>query len=499
AAADAFRTGESAVLGGMAKQDNSQGLNNTPRQPGVLGGAAFAANRAASLPYRALGAEDAWFATLNYEAELRTLARREALVEKRQGQLPSGVKFSQRIEQLVQNPTAKMIEAAGEHARNNTFNNKAGAFASAIMSAKAKAPWLNLIVPFVRTPDNIVKFGLKRTPAAPLLADVREDLMAGGAKQERAIARILWGTGVMVGAGMLAQAGYITGAGPDDKKERQALLASGWRPYSIKVGGKYYEYNRLDPFAQWLGLASDMATLKYDEKDGADIAANVLGSLVNNTINKTYMQGLSNFVEFLQDPKRNGEWYLRQQAGTMAQPFTLLSNIASEQDPFARETNSVLDQIKYRMPGLRTDLPTRLDQFGEPMANRTYPGGPFSIAAPIAQSQESSDPLRQEAARIGWTPSTAADHFTSGKVRHELTPTQYHEYTQLIGQITANNARRLMASKGWSALDDDQKRDALDKSAKKARDAVKLAMIPYLTSGKRAALDRLRGQLEAQR
>ncbi|MCE7761072.1 hypothetical protein GQL56_00330 [Pseudomonas putida] len=499
AALDALRTGESAVLGGQAKQDNALSLNNAPRRPGALGAAGFAADRLASGPYRLLGAEDAWFATLNYEAEMRTLARHQALVEKRQGQLPAHTKFSQRIDQLVQSPTAQMIEQAGEHARTNTFNNKAGAFADALMRAKAKAPWLNLIVPFVRTPANIVKFGLKRTPAAPLFKEVRADMLEGGAKQERAIARMLWGSGVMVGAGMLAQAGYLTGSGPDDKKERQALMATGWRPYSIKVGDTYHEYNRLDPFSMWLGLAADMSTLDYSDKDGGEVAANVLGSLVNNTINKTYMQGLSNFVEFLQDPKRNGEWYVRQQAGTMAQPFTLLSNIASERDPFARETNSIMDQIRYRLPGLRTDLPTRLDQFGAPMPNRTYPGGPFSIAAPIAQSQETDDPVRQEAGRIGWSPIDFQKSLTLNGKKVEIPTDKHHELSQLAGRLTRLNAQHLMRAPGWSKLGDDEKRDQLEKMGAKTRAAVRMAAIPYVTSGKRAALDRLRGQLEAQR
>ncbi|WP_085602107.1 hypothetical protein [Pseudomonas sp. B10(2017)] len=500
AAVDAFRTGESAVLGGQAKQDNSQGLNNAPRRPGVLGGAAFAADRLASLPYRALGAEDAFFATLNFEAQLRTLARREAIREKREGRLPDGVKFSQRIEQIVQNPTPKMIEAAGNDARINTFNSKAGTFAAAVMAAKSKAPWLNLIVPFVRTPANVVKFGLQRTPLAPFFKEVREDFAAGGARQERAAARIVWGTGVMVMAGMAAQAGYITGAGPDDKRERQALLNTGWRPYSVRGSdGTYHEYNRLDPFAQWLGLAADMATMDYQNKDATNVAVAALGSLVNNTVNKTYMQGLSNFVEFMQDPKRNAEWYSRQMAGTVAQPLTLLSNIASENDPYAREGNSILDAIKYRTPGLRQDLPTKLDGLGEPVSNRTYPGGPFSIAAPIAQSQESSDPVRQLAGRIGWLPTEFQKSLTLNGRKIEIPADQHHELAQLAGRLTHRGAQRLIRSPGWASLDDDQKRDQLEKMATKARAAVRMAAIPYVTSGKRAALDKLRDQMEAQR
>ncbi len=499
AAADAFKTGEAPTLGIGKGEAGSLGGMNSPRPDGVLPTAAWSADKLASIPYRALGAEDAFFANLNYAGELRTLARQQALAEKKLGQLPAGTKLSERMNTLVQSPTPAMIEAAGEHARTATFNNQAGAFAQAVMSAKAKMPWLNLVVPFVRTPANIVTYGLKRTPAAPLFKNVREDLAAGGAKQERAIARMLWGTSVMVGAGALAQAGYITGAGPDDKKEKAALLATGWRPYSIKVGDTYHEYNRLDPFAQWLGLASDLSTMDYQHKDAADIAATALGSLVNNTVNKTYMQGVSNLVEFMQDPKRNGPWYLRQMGGTLAQPLTLASNIASERDTSAREQNSVLDAIKYRVPGLRETLPEKLDAFGQPVPNRIYPGGPLSIAAPIAQSKESTDPVRQEAARLGWSPSMPQNYIT---VRHQkvvFTPAQQHEMQQLVGQMIHAGVQRAMAAPGWKSLGDDQKRDLLDNLAKKSRAAVRMAMLPLISTGNRAALDKLHSALGGPR
>ena len=366
------------------------------------------------------------------------------------------------------------------------------------MAAKAKAPWLTILAPFVRTPANIVKFGLKRTPFAPAFADVRADIVAGGMKQERAIARILWGSSVMIGVGALAQAGYITGAGPEDKEEKAALMATGWRPYSIRVNGTYYEYSRLDPFAQWMSMGADLATNDYKNKDAGDIAASMLSSFVNATINKTYMQGLSNFIEFLSDPKRNGGWYVRQQAGTLAQPFTLASNIASENDPYARETNSVLDAIKYRIPGLRQDLPAKLDQFGEPVPNRTYPGGPFSIAAPIAQSKETTDPVRLEAARIGWAPGKAQDHFTIKKKRYDLDAENFAEFERLSGKLMHKSVQRAMQSKGWAAMGDDEKRDFLDAELKKARTTVRLALLPLISTGNRRAIDNLLRVAEQQ-
>lgn len=482
AAVDAFRTGESPLLG-VGKVETGVGIQ--PKQSPV--------EKAFSLPYRALGAEDAWFGQLNYQAELRTLARQQALSEKKLGQLPAGAKLSQRIEQLVQDPTPQMIESAGEHARTQTFNTQAGAFASAIMSAKAKQPWLNVIVPFVRTPANIVNFALKRTPAAPLYSQVREDLKAGGAKQERAIARMLWGSSVMVGAGLLANAGYITGGGPEDEKERAALMATGWRPYSIKIGDTYHEYNRMDPFAMWLGTASDLATKDWKNKDAGDTAASLVSSFANNVINKTWMQGLSDFSEFLSDPKRNGDWYLKRLGGTLAQPFTFLSNLASERDPYARETNSLADAIQYRLPGLRESLPERLDALGEPVPNRTYPGGPASIAAPIATSQETQDPVRLEAGRLGWSPSKPQTYIKpKGKAQIDLSDAQYHDLQQLTGRLIHRGAQKLMAAPAWKKLSDDARRDALDLLASKSRTAVRLALTTSLVGGNDAPLQQLR-------
>lgn len=483
AAYDAFKTGESAMLG-VGKQESGVGIR--PTQGRI--------EKAFSLPYRALGAEDAWFATLNYEGELRTLARHQAVADRKAGTLPQDMKLSQRIEQLVANPTSDMIERAGDHARTNTFNTRAGAFAQSVMAVKAKFPLLNIIAPFVRTPANIVKFGLKRTPlelASLIVPSWESDLKAGGAKQERAIARILWGTSVMIGAGALASAGYISGAGPSNEKEKRALLATGWKPYSIKVGGTYYAYNRFDPFAMWLGIASDLATTGYADKDASKVAAGLLGSFVNNTINKTYMQGLSDFSEFLSDPNRNGEWYVRKTGATLSQPFTLLSNIASENDPYARESDNFWDAVKYRLPGLRNQVPAKLDQWGQPVPNIGYAGGPLSIANPISSSTEATDPVRLEAGRLGWAPPKQIEQITSNKHKHVLDADQRQELAQVVGTLIRKEASQLIRRKGWAALDDDQKRQALDKIATKTRGRARLAYLPFLTNGNRRDIDRL--------
>ncbi|MNE85151.1 hypothetical protein D3C80_1821170 [compost metagenome] len=97
---------------------------------------------------------------------------------------------------------------------------------------------------------------------------------------------------------------------------------------------------------------------------------------------------------------------------------------------------------------------------------------------------------------LQWAPSSQQDHFTVNKQKHVLTAAQVHERDQLTGQIIHRNAESLMRSPSWESLDDDQRRQALDQIVTRARSAVKIALIPWITHNKRDALDRLRATLQ---
>jgi hypothetical protein len=54
-------------------------------------------------------------------------------------------------------------------------------------------------------------------------------------KVDMAVSRMAVGSSVMYGFASLAADGYITGSGPGDKKTRDAMMAQGWQPNSIKI------------------------------------------------------------------------------------------------------------------------------------------------------------------------------------------------------------------------------------------------------------------------
>ena len=42
-----------------------------------------------------------------------------------------------------------------------------------------------------------------------------------------------------------------------DWKKQQTLESTGWSPYSVRIGGKYFSYHRLEPLGLTFGLVAD--------------------------------------------------------------------------------------------------------------------------------------------------------------------------------------------------------------------------------------------------
>jgi hypothetical protein len=492
-------TGSKAALETFKTMDSPQ-----LGAPGATEGQRFvpkgALEQTASVPFRLLSASDALFAQINYAMELRTLARNQTMAEKGQGLL-GGKKVSTRINELVANPTPNMIESAGLHARDNTFNSRAGALVQGLNVAKQKLPWLNVIIPFLRTPANIIKSATRRTPFAPILQDVRADLAAGGKAQDQALARMAWGSSILVASGMLANAGYITGSGVgDDDKQKRARLATGWKPWSIKLNGEYVSYQRLDPFATLIGIGADLASMQWRKGDetaqgkAERLAKQAMGIVAANVTNKSFLQGATDFGEFMTNPERNAQWYVQKMGATLTQPISLLSGIAASSDPYMRETNSFADAWKYKVPGLRETLPVQIDQYGQPVRN-VERSGP-DLLNPVAESPVNNNPVRQALAQLGYAPPRIADHFTLAKQDVKLNAAQHNELEEIAGVAFYNLASNAVAKAGFNRADDDAKRDALDKLSNLARNTVKPAMANYVLTGDRRDLDALRAKLK---
>lgn len=348
--------------------------------------------RIVRIPGRALLAEDEFFKSVAYHQELAGLAMREALTTS-----PKDPKAA--FDEIMGNILNRqdLIESARAQAKANTFQTPMGPITSAVARALDKTKVGRLIVPFIRTPTNIIKTVAAYSPAAPIVQHVREQLAEGGADAAVARARMMIGSGIALSALALAIEGLLSGHGPDDEREKKILMRTGWKPYSVKVNGTWYQYSRFDPMGSTLGLMADLyETSRYLTEDEIGKAGSMLmTSIAMNLGNKTYLRGITDFAQAYADPDR----YLSRWANNMA-ASVLVPNIvaqsAREMDPLMRDSRTFLDTLRERIPGLRSQLPVKTDLAGEAITS-----GNFGWFVPLTASDQRKDSLAEALLKVG--------------------------------------------------------------------------------------------------
>jgi hypothetical protein len=421
------------------------------------------------IPGRALQAGDEFFKSVGYRMELNARAMRSGLDKGL-----SGKALSKHIKNIVDNPPKDIKLAAIETARYQTFTNELGRMGQGLQNIAAHHAAARVVMPFIRTPVNIVKFAGHRSPLGLAMDSVRAAYKAGGVTKDIARARIFMGSAVGTAVASMALEGHITGNGPSDPAQKSALYATGWQPYSIKIGDKYYSYSRLEPLGMILGISSDFSEIaQYSTEDEADsIGAMVVGSIAKNLTSKTWLRGLSEIILAIEDPDRYGDNYIRKLAGT-AIP-TGVAQIARIEDPLLRSANTTLEQIQSRIPGVSKDLYPVRNVWGEPISLSGALGP--DIISPVYTSIINNDPVATEVARLG-VGISRADRKIKGI---QLTDEQYDKYVFMSGTIAKRVVMKYVTSPGWKNIPDYMKKDIIKRSVSNARKAARNRISPEL-------------------
>ncbi|MBY6015134.1 thermonuclease family protein [Qipengyuania gaetbuli] len=414
------------------------------------------------VPTRLLTAEDQLFKGIARRMELNALATRQAAREGLRGD-----DAAERIAALVSDPPDEMLERAMDYGRYLTFQRQLGETGQAISRAANSNLLGKVVIPFVRTPINLLKFAAERSPVAPVLKEWRKDFAAGGERRDMAVARMMLGTGFAAVMYEAALEGKITGAVPPDPKKAKLLYADGWQPYSVKIGDSWVSYSRLDPLSTTIGVAADMATLPegLSERQADDRATMLVASIMGNLASKTWLSGMSDFVEGLSDPGRNAGNWLERVVSSFAVPAGV-AGAARAIDPVARKRESIGEAVQARVPFMTDELYPRRDVFGEPVKLDSF--GP-DFLSPFWQSQDKSDPVVAEMLRIDKGVYAPGKQYTDGGERLDYTPAEYDRYHEVAGRLTYNSLLGLIGSAEYGRLDDTGKRKAATKAIAKAR------------------------------
>lgn len=179
----------------------------------------------------------------------------------------------------------------GTQMREQTWAMAAGESINNAISGKA--PALKFLFPFVKTGVNILQMNLDHNALYALCSKSQRDLLFSQTA-EGALARsqVAFGAFSLTMASAIALSGGITGSLPRDPKEKRALLATGWRPYSIVTpDGKYISYQGYEPLHTILGFAADIVEL------GTSIATDEDYMNMEKVVNEGWGIILNNFLD----------------------------------------------------------------------------------------------------------------------------------------------------------------------------------------------------------
>lgn len=393
----ALKTGEPADV--LTKQESAAHRAITSDNLNLAGTPGRFADYVGStirLPSRFLTAGDEFFKTVGYRMELHAQAYRQGIQEGLEGD-----ELAVRIYDIVQNPPENLKLNAIDFSRYQTFTKPLGEAGQSIQTAAQRIPGARIIVPFIRTPMNIMKYATERTPLSFLAPQIREEIAAGGARRDMALAKIATGSMVMAAAADMTMSDQITGGGPKNPKMRNMLRATGWQPYSVKVGDKYVSYGRLDPLGATIGIAADVTEIMAQTTDAEtiDLATAATISVAQNITSKTYMKGLSEFFDVMSsvspDPEKNNTRAIKwaERLGGTIVPSGV-AQLERTLDPSLSATNGIIDRIKSRIPGYSDDLPPRRNIFGEEIVLSGGIGP--DIMSPLYVSEVKNDVVAEE-------------------------------------------------------------------------------------------------------
>lgn len=474
----------SAATTGRSVNWVAEGFKQADSIPNVLSNAYTGFMKAAGLPTRALGAVDELVKQTVYRSKVMADAHGTGIAAGLEG--PALSEHVRRALDAAFDDAGRAVDLkALDEAHIATFQQDLlpGTFGARVQGFVGDSAALRIIVPFIRTPTNVLRMGWKLTPGLNL-AQKEYRLMLRGEMgpeaQAQAMGQMAMGSLFLGVAGLLTHAGFITGGGPSDPKLKRQLMATGWQPYSFVVPGAdgvptYVNFGRFDPIAMPFGIMADVVDIleRDHDRDGfGEQATAALGgvflSVVKQLGQKTYLTALNDTITAIVDPDRG----LQKAAGKTAANFVPFASGLrfANPDPLMRETRGIVDSIMATVPGLSERLPARRDLFGDPL---TVHKGLWVTGKDGLVDAE----VRRMIDEAGVGPFGAPSHQQRGVDLRDVTTVDgrnaYDAFQELAGHpprgpSLKETMGRLMATKAYQNAPDGEPGDHATKGTKQA-------------------------------
>lgn len=424
--------------------------------------------------FRLLAGQDAFFKAYALHKSLHAQAKRAGLS----------------LEDAAKNE-AIMAEAIAD-AEFATFTNDT-AISKGVAGLKQRggpelAALVDFAVPFVKTPsavaDRVLEYALVGSLGKAAFAAGRSIRnKAFTAEEQRALAkafgRSVVGLPLIYMGWKLAKEGILQG---DYDPEKKGLADETGRGFgTVRIGDRWVPIGQLSPVGNLLIVGASLF------ENGTSLAS--LGAASAQAVaNQPFLTGLSDAVEAARSPKEGLARFTSSFAGSFMP--SALADVAMAGDGVRRDTRdadfgeAVKKGVMARVPGLRQQVPERLGVFGDPLPETSGP----AAFLPIGRQDRSGEPAVAEVVSSGAPPPQAGKQYSiRDGVRVELPPALQRKYRQMVGQALKASIEQWREDPRWKALDQEGKRDAIQKLYAEARESVK----PQFNAQEQAALTRL--------
>ena len=318
-------------------------------------------------PMRLLQMGDAFNKTVAYRGKLWEEAYRAARLKGKKGE-----DLEDFIVDFLLEPPDDVAARALEHAKYATLQTdfKPGGHLKKLQSI-AGSRLGRVIVPFYKTPMNSIFYVGERSPFAFFMKDrFWEPVKQGGAPRAMALSRFSAGSALMVWLATEYDAGNFTGGISSDQRIRKAYERQGIKPYHMRIGDTWWNYNLLEPFSTVIGLVGDamevIAHRDVDDRTAAEVWLGTAGVIGYNLQNKTFMAGLNSALEAMGNPSRYGDKLFKSFQRSMYPGSAALKDFRLLTDDLKRLRADLSDVYRAQLPGLSETLQPRLDLWGRP-------------------------------------------------------------------------------------------------------------------------------------
>jgi len=415
--------------------------------------------------FRQLSAADGFWKGVLEDARLHELASRAARAEGL-----SGEALAAKVSQYVEARPNAWVAEAQKYAKEFTFQEDPDRLLKAVQGIQS-LPFVKFFVPFVQTPYNLAKFQFQRSAAGVLSPRNLTGLRAGGQQQAEAVGRLTAGLGLSAGALALVSSTPTTGDYPKDPRERARWRAERIQPYSIQMpNGTWVNYSRFAPVGLYIGQAVMLrdALQNGDQKTADEMAAALAASSIKQVGDMPFLSDMSNLFDAFRDPEKKAGSFV-QGVATGFVP-NILRDVRQQVDPNVRVARGIGPAMENMVPGLSSRLPKQVDVLGRDV---TYEPNRLLRATKVMSTRR-TDPESQLLGELDWAPSPVEDVLKKkGHPDVKLKPDQYERFQREVGEARAATIRRLMSRSSFSGLDDDEKKDRLDKATKEAAATVR--------------------------